>query len=149
MRVFALCLLSALCGCLTAGRTPTSGDRGLTVAELERLGTRAGEYLVDGYLVSLELCPPCPKDAACEPCRDNNLAISDDPTLLEGYATPGRGRVLLDPVGGAYVLGRRYRWMVVIPKHAPLSGFPPRIGYAQVVPLAEPPVEPAPGGPNP
>ena len=138
MRVVALCLLSGLCGCLTTGRTPASKDRVLTVGELERLGTRAGEYLVDGYLVSLELCPPCPKDAACERCRDNNLAISDKPTLLEGYATPGRGHVLLDPVGGASVLGRRYRWKVTIPEHAPLGGFPPRVGYAQVVSAAEP-----------
>lgn len=141
MRVLALCLLSGLCGCLTTGHPPASKDRVLTVAELERVQTRPGQYVVEGFLVSLELCPPCPQGAACERCRDDNLVISDDPTLLEGYASPGPGRVLLDPVGGVrggYVLGRKYRWQVVIPEHTPLGQFPPRIGYAEVMPSPDP-----------
>ncbi len=133
--------LVILSGCLSAGgvqRTPASAnEKVLTVAELERIGTTPGEYVVEGYLVGVELCPPCPEGAACERCRDENISISDRPKLVTGYSVPGRGYAILEPMDMSYALGRRYRLRIEIPELAPLGDSPPRIGRvmeAQLLP---------------
>jgi len=123
-----------LAGCLAATggqRVSTAGKgRTFTVAEMSRLGPQAGEYRVEAYLVGMELCEPCPEDAACERCRDENLALSDTPVLVQGYTAPGEGYLLLRPMKRRYTLGRKYRWKVVIPEHAPPGDSPPSVGYA-------------------
>jgi hypothetical protein len=128
--IFGMVLLA---GCRMVGggqgASTVASGRGLTVAELLRIGNRPGEYMVEGYLVGVELCSPCPEGAACEQCRDENIAISDQPVLVQGYTAPNQGYLILRPMARSYIVGRRYRWKVKIPEHGPLGEYPPSVGY--------------------
>ncbi len=137
-----LALLAVISGSLNCGlsgpgqSTPQRASEGSprvisgtvnTVSELIEMGPTPGDYQVDAYLVGAESCPPCPPGANCELCRDENLAISDDPTPVTGYVNPDPRYLILDPPDAKLEVGRRYRFVVHIFEQ-PASGDPPRVG---------------------
>ncbi len=44
----------------------------------ELLITKPTQARIDGYVVHVEICPPCPEDAQCKTCQFDHIIISSD-----------------------------------------------------------------------
>jgi hypothetical protein len=98
--VIAATLIS-LAGCATGG-TPAAGSSPrlpLTVAQAASLKPEGQSLWVEGYVVDLYRCPPCPDGAKCEQCLDDRVVLSDLPERVEGdaYAAERRDWLFLEP----------------------------------------------------
>jgi hypothetical protein len=119
--------------CVLAGtgrRQPTHAppEKVLTVEQYIRLAGQPGLYVVEGFAVSIEICPPCPSGAACEYCRPDNVLIADSPKPDLSAAVPGAAYLLSHPADHKLEQGRRYRFWVEVTGHPPPAGLPPETG---------------------
>ena len=133
--------LIALTGCATSG-TPATGssERGpLTVAEAASLKPEGQSLWVQGYVVTLYRCPPCPEGATCEQCLNDHVVLSDVQETVEGYAHAAERRdwLFLDPAGKDLTVGQQYRFFVKWREEPSEGGEPPTVGYVlAVLPVA-------------
>ena len=49
----------------------------LTFEDLKRNDGIEGPFLIEGYVIDIYKCPPCPPRAICKPCISDNLVITD------------------------------------------------------------------------
>lgn len=91
----------------------------ITVAELKKHRPGKDHFIVDAYVVSLDLsaCPACPPDADCPPCTKFRVVVSDAPKTLAAGEDPGAADIALagsrDDVKRVE-LGHRYRFHVTL-----------------------------------
>lgn len=125
--------LVSLAGCATSG-TPAAGNspRGpLTVAEAASLKPEGQSLWVQGYVVTLYRCPPCPDDAKCEQCLDDRVVLSDMPERVEGDARAAERRdwLFLEPGQQDLTVGQQYRFFVKWREEPSERGEPATVGY--------------------
>ena len=48
-----------------------------SVGEFKQAKVPLGSYKIQGYLVDIFTCPPCPKEGLCSPCPPDYIVISD------------------------------------------------------------------------
>jgi hypothetical protein len=68
-----LCLSSAYAHAQEPAKPPR-----LTFADLQNDDLTEGPFRIEGYVVQLYKCPPCPRGAMCKPCIGDHLVITDD-----------------------------------------------------------------------
>jgi hypothetical protein len=126
-----LLLLLPVCVLAGTGRrrpTPAPPEPVLTVEQYIRLAGQPGDYVVEGFAVSIEICPPCPAGATCEYCRPDNVLVADSPKPDPGAAVPAAAYLLFHPADQKLEQGRRYRFWVEVTGHPPPAGLPPDTG---------------------
>ena len=57
----------------------------LAIHELKEFNYTSGNYNVEGYVVKIYTCPPCPRGAMCKPCMRDNIVVSEKNELLDVY----------------------------------------------------------------
>jgi len=77
-----LLILFALTGLLVAfsfsqDRDATKKPPLLTFDDLKKNDGIEGQFRIEGYVIDVYKCPPCPPRAICKPCIPNNLVITD------------------------------------------------------------------------
>jgi hypothetical protein len=126
-----LLLLLPVCASAGTGRrqpTPAPPEPVLTVEQYIRLAEKPGRYVVEGFAVAIEICPPCPAGATCEYCRPDNVLVADSPKPDLGAAVPAAAYLLFHPADHKLEQGRRYRFWVDVTGHPPPAGLPPGTG---------------------
>lgn len=71
------CLASTLS--FAQDRKPVQEPPLITFAQLNRSDLDDGPFRIDGYVVQIYKCPPCPEGAMCKPCLGDHLVITDNP----------------------------------------------------------------------
>jgi hypothetical protein len=127
-----LLLLLPVCASAGTGRrrpAPAPPEKVLTVEQYIRLAGQPGDYVVEGFAVSIEICPPCPKGATCEYCRPDNVLIADSPKPDLSAAVPAAAYLLFHPADQNLEQGRRYRFWVEVTGWPPPAGLPSETGH--------------------
>ncbi len=91
----------------------TPSDSTATPAGLKSMGP--GTYVVDGYVVRSQQCPPCPPGAHCKPCE---LAIYISAQAPSGSGDPPDTTSVRVSDSTSYAPGARYRFVVTITQSA-------------------------------
>jgi hypothetical protein len=132
VRVIAATLMS-LTGCATSGTLAAgSSERGpLTVAEAASLKPEGQSLWVQGYVVTLYRCPPCPEGAQCEQCLNDHVVLSDAQETVEGdaHAAERRDWLFLEPGQQDLTVGQQYRFFVKWREEPSERGEPATVGY--------------------
>ena len=107
------------CGC--AKEVPVR--RLHTISEINKIKS-GNNYTTEGYVVFKYQCPPCPADAMCEPCMENNVIISEKNELKENYnGLTDKELILYTDKSGELELGKKYFFVVSI---KPIASIGPR-----------------------
>ena len=77
-----LLILFALTGLLVAfsfsqDQDSTKKPPLLTFEDLKKNDGIEGPFRIEGYVIDIYKCPPCPPRAICKPCIPDNLVITD------------------------------------------------------------------------
>lgn len=50
----------------------------LTFADLQKNDGIDGPFRIEGYVIDIYKCPPCPAGAMCKPCIPDNIVVTDN-----------------------------------------------------------------------
>lgn len=80
------CLVSTLS--FAQDRNPVRKPPLITFAGLNRSDLDEGPFRIEGYVMQVYKCPPCPEGAQCKPCLGDHVVITDnfdekDPALIK------------------------------------------------------------------
>ena len=99
---------------VVAASAATNDPQLRTVAELMAAPPVGQTVRVFGYVVDLNICPPCPMGAMCKPCaRESSIVICDRPDR----STPGASPpvlVIATPEPDRLARGTRYRFEIAV-----------------------------------
>ena len=56
----------------------TPGPPTLTFTDLKRGDVGSAPFKIDGFVIDIYKCPPCPPRAMCKPCIPDNVVATDD-----------------------------------------------------------------------
>jgi len=95
--------------------TPTPSTTGnaqatMTVAQFRMSGIQ--QATVEGYIVKIYACPPCPAGAMCKPCMGDNIVISDEDKALDTYSLTDKDLIVFTDKAKDFTLGKRYSFTV-------------------------------------
>lgn len=71
------CLVSTLS--FAQDRKPVQDPPLITFAQLNRSDLDDGPFRIEGCVIQIYKCPPCPEGAQCKPCLGDHVVISDNP----------------------------------------------------------------------
>lgn len=85
-----------------------------TIHEIKENLLTSGEFNVDGFVVAVLVCPPCPKGKLCQPCPPEAIVVSEimKETQLDSLKNSDL-RLFVDHAG-QFEVGRRYRFSIRI-----------------------------------
>ncbi len=86
----------------------------LLIHELKDSNYTSGNYNVDGYVVKIYTCPPCPKGAMCKPCMRDNIVISENNALLDSYSPSSSEIIIFTNNPKQFELGKKYKFSIRI-----------------------------------
>lgn len=87
------------------------------IHELKQNNFTSGNFTVEGYVVKIYICPPCPQDAACKPCMRDNIVVSESDNLLDTYTLTEKELIVFTNNTKQFELGAKYRFSVFISDH--------------------------------
>jgi hypothetical protein len=50
----------------------------LTFSDLQRGDSIAGPFRIEGFVIDIYKCPPCPPQAMCKPCIPDNIVVTNN-----------------------------------------------------------------------
>jgi hypothetical protein len=50
----------------------------LTFSDLQRGDSIAGPFRIEGFVIDIYKCPPCPPQAMCKPCLPDNIVVTNN-----------------------------------------------------------------------
>ena len=100
-----------------------------SVNELNRANLGGGEHVVEGYVILMHRCPPCPPGAQCALCPREHIVVADRPGALEGWARQRPDWLILGPPSEELVEQQRYRLRVQLDEHGEFDDGPPLAGW--------------------
>jgi len=119
-----LLILFALTGLLlTAAFSQDQGSTKkpllLTFEDLKKNDGIEGQFRIEGYVLDIYKCPPCPPRAICKPCIPDNLVITDaaDP---KGLSKINRLRIFTDKAE-QFELKKKYSFTVNLKNKVPAA----------------------------
>lgn len=86
------------------------------IHELKQSNFTSGNFNIEGYVVEIETCPPCPLNPAagvCQPCSDN-VVISENNILLKTYLITEKELIVFMENPERLELGKKYMFSVKI-----------------------------------
>ena len=86
----------------------------ITIHELKETNPVSGNFNVEGYVVKIYTCPPCPKGAACKPCMGDNIEISENNKLLDTYSLSDTELIIFSNNPKQFELGKKYKFSIKI-----------------------------------
>jgi len=87
------------------------------IHEIKQNKFTSGTYNIEGYVVKIYTCPPCPKGAQCKPCMRDNIVISENNQLLETYSLSEKEMILFANNPKQFKLGKKYQFSIKILDH--------------------------------
>jgi len=87
----------------------------LTIHQLNQQNPKFGTYHVEGYVIRIYTCPPCPKGALCKPCAPEHIILSDENKSLGTVddITDQELAIITDTVQ-PFEIGKKYRVLLQI-----------------------------------
>jgi len=61
------------------GQDTTPKSRLLTFADLQSVDPGAEPFKIEGFVIQIYACPPCPRGAMCKPCIGDHIVATDNP----------------------------------------------------------------------
>jgi hypothetical protein len=108
------------------------------VTELNRARLGSGEHVVEGYVILVHRCPPCPPQAQCTLCPRDHVVVADRPGELQGWAQERPDWLVLGPPSEPLFEQHRYRLRVLLTEPNEADGWPPVAGWVlEAVPVDE------------
>lgn len=94
---------------------PSSSDySSVSISQLKETNQTSGNFNIEGYVVKIYTCPPCPIGAYCKMCMRDNLVISEENKILESYSLTNKDLILFANNPKQFDLGRKYKFSVKI-----------------------------------
>jgi hypothetical protein len=90
----------------------------LTFEDLQKNDGVEGPFRIEGFVINIYKCPPCPPLATCKPCLPDNIEVTDNPDE-KNPALIRRLRILTDKPQ-EFGLKKKYSFVVKV------KGQPPR-----------------------
>ena len=50
----------------------------LTFSDLQRNDSLEGPFRIEGFVIDIYKCPPCPPQAMCKPCLPDNIVVTNN-----------------------------------------------------------------------
>jgi len=124
-------LLTLGCGGLSSYSGKVYG-----VTELNRARLTDGEHVVEGYVIQVHRCSPCPPGAQCAICPREHVVVAERPGEFQGWARKRPDWLVLGPPEAPLVEQRRYRLRVLLTDPNADSDWPPVAGWViEAVPI--------------
>lgn len=83
-----------------------------SISGLKGLGP--GNYSTEGFVVKKYTCPPCPQDMLCKPCMRDNIVISENDDLVQGYDLTENELIIFTNEVNQFQLGKKYTFYIQI-----------------------------------
>jgi hypothetical protein len=100
---------------IKSGGLGTDSDRVISVRDIRGHTLKTGVYVIEGFVIRQYVCPPCPPDMGCEPCRrGNSIAISSENKLSTKDGDPVDEVLLVTANPSEFTTGRKYHFVVDI-----------------------------------
>lgn len=88
--------------------------RVIPIAELKDKKIHSGEYNIEGFVVKIYTCPPCPPGANCKPCMKDNIVVSTNNRKLETYSLSHQEVILFGKDVQQFKMGEKYRFSIKV-----------------------------------
>lgn len=84
----------------------------ITFAGLQKSDLDEGPFRIEGFVMQVYECPPCPEGAQCKPCLGDHVVITDnlqekDPALIKRLR-------IFNKQPDDFVVGRKYSFLVKV-----------------------------------
>ena len=93
---------------------PASNYDSFTISQLKEMNAPSGNFNTEGHIVKIYTCPSCPLGAMCKPCMGNNIVISEENKLIEGYSLSDKDIILFANNPKQFELGKKYTFSIEI-----------------------------------
>lgn len=80
----------------------------IKISELKRRKPATGYFNIEGYLVKIYKCPPCPPGVNCKPCMGDNIVVSELDQLKESYDLTEKDLIIFVTNPDQFIRGKRY-----------------------------------------
>jgi len=84
------------------------------IHEINQNKFSSGTYNTEGFVVKIYTCPPCPKDAVCKMCMENNIVISENNKILETYSLTEKELIIFVENPKQFELSKKYTFSINI-----------------------------------
>ena len=85
------------------------------IKDFKSRNLKSGVLRIEGYIVKIYTCPPCPEGASCKPCMEDNIVISENNKIIENYSQVARTELIVFVKNPReFKLGRKYKLLVKI-----------------------------------
>ncbi|MDD3083698.1 MAG: hypothetical protein PHP82_01615 [Candidatus ainarchaeum sp.] len=120
--IFTIIIIFLIFGCINIEVEKTypniiQNNINTTISELKESFNIDKNYNIEGYVVKIYSCPPCPEGASCKPCMQDNIIISEKNFLLENYALSSTEIILFVENPKQFELGKKYVFSIKITNH--------------------------------
>jgi len=96
---------------------PTSSNSDIIfypISEIKQRNLTTGIFNTEGFVVKIYTCPPCPKDAVCKMCMENNIVISENNKILETYSLTEKELIIFVENPKQFELSKKYTFSINI-----------------------------------
>lgn len=69
---------------------------------------------IEGYVVKISTCPPCPEGYLCKMCMRDNILVSENNVLTETYQLTDSNIVIFTEQTKQFELGKKYKFSIKI-----------------------------------
>ena len=85
-----------------------------TISDLKEKRPDSGSFDIEGYVAKIFSCPPCPAGAACMPCMEENIVISERAVTVEAYTALTRSELILfvQNPERLFMIGEKYQFSI-------------------------------------
>ena len=96
---------------LTIAPAANASEQVVSVAEFLARHPASGRFTLEGYVVELYACPPCPARSECKPCEGDHIVVADEPPRASASRQASTATIFVEqqdlqalPVGGRFRL---------------------------------------------
>ena len=90
-----------------------SGKR-IKINQLKKQKPEKGSFIVQGFVVKIYICPPCPPKVYCKPCLGNNFVLSEENKSLNDYNLTDKDLIIFTSNPKKLVKGKKYQVKIKI-----------------------------------
>ena len=86
----------------------------ITVEELIQRRYTYGAYYIEGYVLDVRPCPPCPRPGLCSPCLPESIVISSTKGSILLLGEKANAVIIFVERASAFQAGGQYRFLIQI-----------------------------------
>ena len=112
---------------------PSSNYAFLPIHELKQGDHPSGSsYNTEGYVARIYACPSCPPGAACAPCMEEHIVISEQSKTLDSSLPADQDVVVFVRDPEQFALGQKYTFSIRIRENSVIT-FPGQVDAIELV----------------